>query len=257
MRHGTPPSPRRSAAVIAAAVLLPAAASPGGPGTFDHSTFDAVLREQVDAQGRVDYAALARRPEQLDAYIASLDTAPLDKLGRDERLALLINAYNAFTLRLILDHYPVKSIMAIPEARRWDDRRWKVAGNVWSLNQIEHEQIRPVFKEPRIHFALVCAARGCPKLRREAYAGPKLNEQLEDQTLDVHRGDRWLRFDEDSRAVYLTKLYDWYGGDFTQAAGSVIEYAARYAPAVRRALERGEVLEIRWLDYSWDLNAQP
>ena len=78
---------------------------------------------------------------------------------------LLINAYNAFTLRLILDYYPVRSIKDIRASKRWDDQRWRIGEAVFSLNQIEHEQIRPKFAEPRIHFALVCAAIGCPKLR--------------------------------------------------------------------------------------------
>ena len=121
-------------------------------------------------------------------------TAPIDELGRDERLALLINAYNAFTLRLILDHYPVASITDIPADQRWDAVRWRLAGETYSLNQIEHELVRPNFREPRIHFALVCAAVGCPPLRTEAYTGELLEEQLEGQTRYSHAHDRWLRY---------------------------------------------------------------
>jgi hypothetical protein len=173
---------------------------------------------------------------------------------KDEKLALLINAYNAFTLRLVLDHRPVASIEDIPSGKRWDDRRWTLAGETLSLSQIEHERIRPRFREPRVHFALVCAARSCPPLRAEAYVGDRLEGQLADQTRRVHSGERWLRFDPASGRLDLTRLYDWYGSDFLQAAPSVEEYVAAYAPAVRAALGAGPRVTIRWLPYDWSLN---
>lgn len=222
---------------------------------FDHSRFDAVLQAHVDADGLVDYARLKAAPAALDAYIAALATAPLDGLGRDEKLALLINAYNAFTLRLVLEHWPVASIRDIPGERRWDDRRWRVAGETLSLNQIEHERVRPRFREPRIHFALVCAARGCPPLRAEAYTGARLEAQLADQARRVHAdGSRWLRFDPGTGELRLTELYKWYESDFRQAAASVPEYVARHAPAVRAALDAGQRVEVRWMPYDWSLN---
>jgi hypothetical protein len=158
-----------------------------GEAAFDHSMFDTLLGAYVDADGFVDYAGLLGDAARLDAYLDQLAAAPFDALGRDEKLALLINAYNAFTLRLILDHYPVASIQDIPAPERWDAVRWRVGPHTWSLNQIEHEEIRPKFVEPRIHFALVCAAVGCPPLRAEAYP-------------------RWRSINP----VRLTP-YDWYG----------------------------------------------
>jgi uncharacterized membrane protein YdjX (TVP38/TMEM64 family) len=221
---------------------------------FDHQLFQALLKKHVDADGWVEYPGLAREPGRLDAYIAAVGKAPFDELDRNEKLALLINAYNAFTLRLILDHYPVGSIKDIPASKRWDDARWNVGGHVWSLNQIEHKQIRPKFDEPRIHFALVCAAVGCPPLRNEAYTAERMEEQLEDQARSVHRNERWFRFDRDRNVVELTKLYDWYGGDFKQASGSVTAYAAAYSPELKRAIDSGTPPKVRWLDYDWRLN---
>ncbi len=148
-----------------------------GP-TIDHSVFDELLRKHVDGDGWVDYEGLRAEVAALDAYVASLANAPFADLDRNEKLALLINAYNAFTLRLILDHYPVGSIKDIPSAKRWDAQRWRLGTMTLSLHQIEHEQIRPKFAEPRIHFALVCAAIGCPKLRNEAYRAGRIDEQL-------------------------------------------------------------------------------
>lgn len=222
--------------------------------TFDHTALDDLLRAHVDPDGWVDYAALAADTSQLDAYIATLADAPFDALGRDEKLALLINAYNAFTLRLILDYFPIASIKDIPDADRWDAERWELAGETYSLNQIEHEQVRAKFKEPRIHFALVCAAYSCPKLRNEAYTGVGLEAQLADQTAYTHTHDRWLVFDHSNSTLNLTALYDWYGGDFKAVADSVLDYVATQVPAVRSAIDSGNAPKIRWLDYDWKLN---
>ncbi len=222
--------------------------------SFDHSGFDEILGRHVDADGWVDYEAVREDEEALDRYLERIAKAPFDELGRDEKLALLINAYNAATLKLIVERWPLDSIMEIPESERWDDRRWDVAGRTWSLSQIEHEQIRPHFVEPRIHFALVCAAVGCPPLRNEAYRGERLEEQLESQTRYVHEHPTWFAFNADEGRVSLTKLYQWYGGDFEQAAGSVFAYASRYSSPLDRAIGSGESPAIDWLPYDWSIN---
>jgi hypothetical protein len=221
---------------------------------FDHSRLDTLLRAHVDGDGLVDYEALRREGATLDAYLSSLTAAPFAEMGRDEKLALLVNAYNAFTLRLILDHWPVASIKDIPSGQRWDDRRFRLAGETLSLNQVEHERIRPRFLEPRIHFALVCAARSCPPLRAEAYVGARLEAQLADQARRVHSDGRWLRFDPASGTLHLTRLYDWYGSDFLQAAPSLEEYVAAHELSVRAALGAGRKLKVGWLPYDWSLN---
>lgn len=231
------------------------AEKPDGP-TFDHSALDGLLKAHVDPDGRVDYEGLKRDGAKLDAYIRTLAGAPFDELGRNQKLALLIDAYNACTLRLILDYYPIGSIQDIPAPKRWDDVRWQIGPHHWSLNQIEHEQIRPKFREPRVHFALVCAAVGCPKLRNEAYQGARTDEQLEDQTRYVHGHDRWFRFEPDAGVVHLTRLYLWYGGDFRQVAGSVPKFAGRYSPDLKRARDAGRTPKIEWLPYDWALNSQ-
>ncbi len=227
-------------------------AKPDGP-SFDHSGYDGLVKAHVDEDGWVDYEGIRSESPKLDEYIESIAQADFGALGRDEKLALLINAYNAFTIRLILDYYPVESIKDIP-SKRWEDKRWTIGGTTYTLNQIEHEQIRPKFKEPRIHFALVCAAIGCPILRNEAYTGERVEEQLEDQARYVHTHDRWFQFDREKGVVRLTKLYDWYGGDFAQVAGSALQYAARYAPKLEKALESARPPRIEWLDYDWTLN---
>jgi len=223
---------------------------------FDHSMFDTLLKRHVDDNGWVDYEGLDADAARLDAYLETIAAAPFDRMSRDEKLALLINAYNAATLRLILDFRPVKSIKDIPAAKRWDDRRWNVGGKTMSLADIEHKQIRPKFNEPRIHFALVCAAVGCPKLRNEAFVAKRLDAQLDDQMRYAHTHGRWLVFDADRGVLGLTKLYDWYGSDFTQSGVTVEAYAAQYAPALKAALDAGRRITRRWLAYDWGLNSR-
>lgn len=231
---------------------------PQGP-SFDHSVFDGLLGRLVDDAGWVDYAGLRKDADQLDRYIAAVATAPFADLGRDEKLALLVNAYNAFTLKLILEHWDegeLESIKDIPADKRWAASRWEIGAHSWSLNEIEHEQIRPKFKEPRIHFALVCAAVGCPPLRTEAYVADRLDAQLEDQTRYVHNHDTWFRFEPQENTAHLTPLYKWYQGDFAQTAGSVLDFAARYAPRLKAALDGGKPPEIQWIEYDWKLNSK-
>ena len=230
--------------------------APGQAPPFDHSRFDALLKQHVDADGWVDYDGLRRDAADLDTYLAAIADAPFDTMSRDAKLALLINAYNAATLRLILDFDSVKSIKDIPADKRWAHRRWNVGGHTWSIDEIEHEQIRPRFNEPRVHFALVCAAVGCPKLRNEAYDAGRLDAQLDDQMHYAHTHDRWLRFDSERGVLELTRLYNWYGTDFTQSGETIERYAARYSPALKQALDEGRRVKIKWLEYSWKLNSR-
>ena len=225
----------------------------------DHSRLAGVLERFVNEEGLVDYEGLHADQEDLNEYVLSLAHAPFDALGRDQKLALLLNAYNAFVLRLVLDHWQegrLRSIQDIPEAERFQAVRWSVGGHDWSLETMEHEIIRRRFIEPRVHFALVCAARSCPPLRREPYQASRLDEQLEDQARRVHSSPRWFRLDEERGEVHLTRLYLWYQGDFEQVAGGVLPFAARYSSSLRRLLDQGHEPAIRWLPYDWSLNRQ-
>jgi len=237
--------------------------------SYDHAMFDRVLHRIVDADGMVNYAGLKRDSADLDAYVASLASANLETLGRDEQLAILINAYNAFTFKLIIERYPIASIKDIPEADRWKAVRWTLAGRQVSLDMIEHEMIRPVFKDPRIHFALVCAGHDCPPLQAEAYTGRWVDAQLDDQARRFHSSPRWLKFDADASnlpnapsvpTLELSSIYKWYAKDFESQGGragaSIVSHAARYCPPLRSFLRRGGTVEPTFLPYDWSLNAQ-
>lgn len=216
--------------------------------------YDKLLKKHVDDAGYVDYDALRKDADKLDAYIDHLAKIDLNTLNRDEKLATLINAYNAFTLRLILDHYPLQSIMDIPEEKRWKAKRWNVGGKTVSLDALENEWIRPTFNEPRIHFAVNCASIGCPPLRNEAFRGDKLDQQLEDQTKYALNQDRWLQFDRDAAALRLTKIFEWYKADFEQDGQTVMEFARKYSKELQKPRITMEVPQINYLEWDWKLN---
>lgn len=227
---------------------------PDGP-VFSNREFNSVVTKYVHPGGWVDYAGLASHPQNLNAYIASLAKAPFTQLGRNQKLALLINAYNACTMRLILDYYPhIKSIMDIPSDQRWAAVRWNIGGKLYSLENIEL-MLRADFADPRIHFAIVCASIGCPPIRQQAYEGDTVEVQLQSQAEYVNNNARWLRFSKSGKTVHLTKLYDWYGGDFTQAAGSVLKFAARYNKQLAAEIAAGNAPAIVFKAYNWNLNS--
>lgn len=228
-------------------VLRESYADDPGTGRFDHGGLDDLLRRCVDDDGFVDYAGLARYAGLLDGYLSRIASVDFAGLARDEKLALLINTYNAATLRLVLDHAPIASIRDIPTKARWTARRWTVGGQTLSLADIENTELRAKFNEPRIHFAINCASIGCPKLQNAAFTGGAIDAELAAHTRDVHAGARWLRTTPDG--FHLTKIYRWYEGDFVPSAGSAENFAARFAPTIANLPRRG------WLAYDWSLNA--
>ena len=151
-----------------------------------HALFDGVMKVHV-VDGHVDYKALHADTKELDRYLAGLAAVPQEEFktwSEPQRLAFLVNLYNAATLRLILDHYPVKSIRDIGTIIKgpWDRPAVNLFGKTISLNNLEHDILRKEYDEPRLHMVLVCAAKGCPPLRDEAYRPDRLKEQLDGQS---------------------------------------------------------------------------
>lgn len=245
-----------------------AAQAPQPP--VDPADFNAVLERVVDERGMVDYEALQREPAQLDRYLQALaDLSPehFASWSEAEQIALLINAYNALTLRSIIDHDPIRpSIRAIPGV--WKLRRHPLMGQRLTLDEIEHQILRREYNEPRIHAALVCAAISCPPLRREAFTGPALERQLEDQT------NRWLasavglRIDPAAGEVAISQIFQWFAEDWPRADpnaapvpghekdSAVLHFIARHRPAGERQLLLGGAYRLSYLPYDWDLNRQ-
>jgi hypothetical protein len=236
---------------------LPAGAAEG----FDqsHALFGRVLSNFV-ANARVDYAALKTSPGDLDRYlsdVAVLTPEEFAKWPEPDRLALLLNLYNAQTLRLIIDHYPLKSIrdIGLLPGAAWRRSIVRFGGEVMSLDRLEHEVIRGRYDEPRIHFAVVCAAVSCPPLRNEPYVGARLGEQLDDQTRTFLADAEKNRYDAATESLWLSAIFDWYQDDFTKPAGSLEAYVKPFLPAeVAAATGRARQLKVRFLEYDWALN---
>lgn len=249
---------------VAALALPPSGGSAQSAQAFDHSSFDRLLRAHVSEEGLVDYEALAAS-DQLDRYLATLAVAHLDVLPEHERLALWINAYNAYTIALILRHEERESIRNINRTLGlfagkgpWKERFATVAGRTWTLDEIEHEIIRERFDEPRIHFALVCAAVGCPPLRREAYVGDRLRAQLDDQARTFLLGSPSKnRVDVENGVVWLSPIFDWYREDFPEGDEGLGRYLAGFhPPGPARELLVAERFDVRFTEYDWSLNGR-
>ncbi|MFW5876852.1 MAG: DUF547 domain-containing protein [Myxococcota bacterium] len=240
----------------------PAGAGDCQPFDHQHASWARVLRDHVDA-GKVDYRQLARtEAPHLQAYLRSLrSVCEADYRGwsRPQKLAFWINAYNAYTVRLILDHYPLDSIRdigVVPGAafrKRFIELPWHPRKEL-SLDDIEHRIIRARFREPRIHFALVCAARGCPELRSEPYLAQSLDRQLDDAARRFIRDPTKNRFDADTRTLHLSPIFDWFRDDFEKRGTTVADFVAEHADReMAKAIEAGN-LGTEFLDYDWSLN---
>lgn len=257
---------RRWTYLLAAAALvttLPAAAA--AQGTFDHGGFDRLLHAHV-RDGIVDYAAFASAPE-FKRYLVSLAGFDPRGLPRDERLAFWLNAYNAYTIRLITKHGERNSIRNINKTAGiikgygpWNEKLATVGDSAYGLDQIEQKIIRPEFKEPRIHFALVCAALGCPPLRSEAYTGARLEAQLDDQARHfLLRTPAKNRVDVAKRRVYLSELFKFrdYKKDFGGSEAAIARFIAPLYPAgAERDLLEGGRFDVKYTKYDWSLNSR-
>ncbi len=212
--------------------------------TMDHSPWTALLMTYVDAKGNVNYREWQKNPESLNRYLASLaENSPQDSWTKNQLLAYYINLYNAATIKLILEHYPLNSIKDI--SRPWGKARVRIGAKMVSLRHIENEILRKM-DEPRIHFAINCASNSCPKLLKQAYKADLLEAQLEEAT----RG--FIRDPERNRIatgkLQLSAIFKWYKKDFTRS-GSLQEYIAAYT-----SVPVSPQAEIDYLTYDWSLN---
>ena len=246
--------------LLALALCAAAPLAAGGP-AFDHSAFDRLLKAHVTADGGVDYDAFGRAPA-FPLYLDQLARATPEKLSREEQLAFWINVYNAYTIQLLNAHGERKSIRNINKTLGvikamgpWKEEIVRAGGRTLSLDFVEHEIIRKRFREPRIHFALVCAARSCPPLRREAYTGARLEAQLEEQArIFIARSPGRNRIDVAAGVAHLSPIFVWFKDDFGADLG---KFLARYVddPAARALLESGKFKLVE-TEYDWSLNAK-
>jgi len=238
-------------------LLLIALAAPLFAG-FDHShaLFTEVLKKHVNGDG-FDYAELHEDPDKLGAYLVDLSkVSQSDFKGWSEaqQMAFLINLYNASTLKLIVDNYPVKSIKDIDNP--WKQKRVKIFGGAVSLDHIEHEMLRKDYNDPRIHFGVNCASVGCPALRAEAFRADALDKQLDEQARNFLRDESKNRVDIGNNTLYLSEIFDWFAGDFVKKSGSVEKFVAPYFEASETKAIGSADFSIKYTDYDWTLNKQ-
>lgn len=212
----------------------------------NHKAFDALLSKYVSASGNVDYKGLKASEAKLDGYLKGLESLkPSSSWGNEEQLAFWINAYNAYTIKLILNNYPVKSITDLHGGKPWDHKWINLDGKKLSLNNIENDIIRPVFKDPRIHFAVNCAAKSCPTLLNKAFTAGNLERQLESQTKKFINNTAFNSLGK--KSITISKIFDWYGKDF----GDIGAFVSRYADQTVKPDAK-----VNFNEYDWALNGK-
>jgi uncharacterized protein DUF547 len=235
---------------------------------FSYSKYSVVLKTYVDNRGMVNYSALKSNKshlKDLNDFIVSVGSVkPGTYNGWSSRgkVAFLINAYNVFVIKVVLDNYPIKSTLLLStlypknSIRQikgvFSEVKFKLMGKVVTLDDIEHKNLRVNFNEPRIHMTLVCAAKGCPKLSNEVYIGEHLNNQLKEQGRVFCLDPRKFRIDKENNVVYLSEIFKWFGEDF------ILKYEKKdelqkFNESDRRYLSLGEY-KIKYIKYDWSLN---
>lgn len=234
---------------------------------YEVSAYTRVLKERVNSQGQVDYASLKRSAGDLIRYtqtLALMNPSAYQQWSNPEKIAFWINAYNALTLKSIIEKYPVSSIKKISGV--WNRKTHQIMGKAMTLDDIEHQILRKQFNEPRIHMALVCASKSCPPLLNQPYTGVALNTQLNGRAQAFVSESSNFRIDPSKNIVYLSSLFKWYGQDFEKQYGTsafqgstkeraALHFLSNYISRDANYLKT-EKYQIRYLDYDWSLNKQ-
>ena len=229
----------------------------------EHMAWTALLQTYQTDAGLVRYQQLKAdaisKSHAFNLYLAGLTKvghAEFDGFTKPQKIAFLLNAYNAFTIKLILDNYPVASIRKIGGlfTKPWAIEFFSLLGGaIKALDPIEHKWLRPIYKDYRIHAAVNCASVSCPPLRHEAYSGTRLEAQLNEQmTLWLADATR-NRYDSATGAFHLSKIFDWYASDFDEWGGGVRAVVTKFGPEAAKTAYAKKV-DVDFLDYDWDLN---
>lgn len=225
---------------------------------IDFSIWEQLLKQYVNEQGEVDYQRWQLEAKtDLEQWLNTLSNVSLPALSSSQRLAFWINLYNALVIAEVLKTYPINSIrptfLGIPNwftfLRFFSRPIYRLNNDAITLNDIEHQILRPQWQEPRIHFALVCAAVGCPLLRNEAYHPHRILEQLEaDATRFINNVDK-VQYDPQSNQLWCSSIFKWYQRDFLKVTSSIKTYIAKYL-----AFNIPESVSLKYLPYDWHLN---
>jgi Protein of unknown function, DUF547 len=208
------------------------------------TTLNDLLLKYVSSTGKVNYKELKTSKAEIEEVAKAFqDNPPQESWSKDEKLAYWLNVYNLFTLKLIVDNYPISSITKLDNGKPWDVKRIDIDGKKYSLNDIENVIIRPKFKDARIHFGINCAAKSCPPLHNEAFSAENV------QTLLTQRTRKFIRSSSNKlteNSAEISKIFDWYSADF----GDIVAFLNKYA-----TVKVAKGAKISYADYNWDLNS--
>jgi hypothetical protein len=222
---------------------------PGNSKPVSHELWNTFLKKYVTSDGHVNYQAIIKNKTELNKYMTLLKNShPNDKWTENERKAYWINAYNAFTIKLIIDNYPIKSIKDISGALKspWDINFITIENQIYSLADIEHKILRKEFNDPRIHFAINCASVSCPRLLNEAFLAENLDQQL-NKTAEGFVNDS-SRNKISAGSAEVSSIFNWFSEDFTKK-GTIVDFLNLYSKIKIKAKTK-----VKYLDYNWNLN---
>ena len=223
--------------------------------SVDNRIYAELLKNHVRA-GFVDYQGFQAQEQLLDQYLSVLERVDPMRLSRESRFSFYVNAYNAWTIKLILSKYPqIKSIKELGSFFKspWKQKLCRINGEILTLDDIEHNILRPQFRDPRIHFAVNCASASCPPLRSEPFVGKRLDQQLNDATTKfINNPERNYII---GSTLYLSKIFKWFPEDF---GNDVVAFILKFAQGEFRTdiLVNRDTLRIKYLHYNWSLNGK-
>ena len=242
--------------IILVLTIMPWSIGLAAGASVDNSIYAELLHKYVD-KGRVDYAGFKKEEARLDNYLKLLEGIRSAELSRDEQFAFYANAYNAWTIKLILRKYPeIESIKDLGNLFKspWKMKIVRIDGEVLTLDNVEHDILRPRFKDARVHFVINCAAHSCPPLGDEPLRGTDLDTQLDEATRKFINNPKRNYLDEN--ILYVSKIFRWFAEDFDE---DLISFIERYAEGeFKKKLEAGkDRIKVKYLPYDWSLNNKP
>ncbi|MDO8489506.1 MAG: DUF547 domain-containing protein [Candidatus Omnitrophota bacterium] len=228
-------------------------------GDMDQNIYDTMLRKYV-SDGTVDYLKWKKNDLGIfEQYINSLAKVSLTNLNKNEQKAFWINAYNALTIYAVLKHIPANGLLAKVFSVQmvlgfFDKITYAVAGETLTLNDIETKKLREEFRDPRIHFTLVCASRSCPKIQNAPFKGAGIDERLDDAARDFIQDATRNRLDRKNNTLYLSEILKWYDSDFIASAATVVDFVKKYIGKEGSEYLATHAVKIQYLFYDWLVN---
>ncbi|RDV13709.1 DUF547 domain-containing protein [Pontibacter diazotrophicus] len=211
-----------------------------------YTALSQLLQKHV-VEGQVNYRSLQKDKGELQRLVQQIARYNVKGASAAERKAFYMNAYNVLVLQQVLSHYPLKSVMDVPGF--FDKQQFNVAGERLTLNELEKQKLLAPYRDARVHFALVCAARSCPPLLNKAYTPAQVEAQLEDQAKRTLQSSTFIKVQDSSKKVLVSEIFKWYEQDFMQEAPSIAAYINRYR---QNNLPPG--YRLAYYTYNWDLN---